>query len=207
MYSPNFYLNLSHNRTTIKTTALINKLILSNWPIYNLNCGGCFHTFNHISRLFKSFSQNTFVKELSITDSLLNAHDIHLLAQMLNSNSIIKVLNICVNTFGPAGCLPLTGRHVSLNKLIMCMCYIGDVGADLIGRMLYHNKSITHIDLAQNEIGDDGVASLVKHLDSHKIIDYLDLQRNKITAIGAHHLKPLFANSSLVFNSLELSYN
>ena len=208
MYSPQFSLNLSYNRTTAKTTALINKLVLSNCPIYSLNCGGCFHTFNYVSRLFKSLNQNTFVRELSISGSLLNTNDIHLLAEMLTVNNIIKVLNIGVNYIGPDGCVPLAlCRNISLNKLIMGMCGIGDVGADLIATMLYHNNSITHIDLTQNEIGDNGVKSLVEHLNSHKVIDYLNLGQNKITVVGAHYLKQLVGNSSLKLNSLELSHN
>ena len=55
--------------------------------------------------------------------------------------------------------------------------------------------------------GDDGVKRLVKHLNSHKVIHYLDLQRNVITAVDAHYIKRLFANTHLVLNSLELSYN
>ena len=209
VHLPQLNLNLSYNRTTDKTSAMVGKLALSNCAVYNLNCGGCFHTFNYISRSFNSFNQNTFIKELLITDSCLVPFDIWLLAQMLIINSTIKVLNISLNFgIGPTGCQYLAEcRNLSLNKIIMYMCNIGDTGPGLIGEMLYHNKSIAHIELGQNEIGDDGVKRLVKHLNSHKVIDYLDLQDNRITAVGAHYIKWLFANTHLVLNSLELSCN
>ena len=182
---------------------------MENYPIYHLNCGGCYNTISYISRVFSSFNHNTFLKELSVTDSCLNPFDIELLAHMLTTNSTIKVLDISSNfTIGDMGCHCLAAcRNLSLNKLIMGFCDIGDIGVDKIGEMLYHNKSITHIDLGQNKISDDGVKRLVGHLNSHELIDFLDLQRNKVTAVGAHHLKRLLINSHLVFNSLELSYN
>ena len=209
VHPPQLNLNLSYNRTTVKTSIMIGKLALSNSPVYNINCGGCFHTFNYISHSFSSFNQNTFISELSIIDSCLVPFDIYLLAQMLIINSTIKVLDISVNfAIGPTGCQYLAKcRNLSLNKFMMDMCDIGDTGADLIGEMLCHNKSITHIELGQNKIGDNGVKKLVKHLKSHKLIDYLDLQRNVITATGALYIKQLFADSHLVLNSLELSYN
>ena len=98
-------------------------------------------------------------------------------------------------------------RDVSLNKLIMSNCELGVSGADKIGEMLYHNKSITSVDLGSNRIGDEGVEKLLEHLKSNKTIEHLDLQSNNITSNGANHLSKLFSLNHTTVNSIELSNN
>jgi len=71
--------------------------------------------------------------------------------------------------------------------------------------MLYHNKSITSVDLGSNSIGDDGVEKLVEHLKSNKSIKHLYLQYNNITSNGANHLSKLFCLNHSIVNSVGLS--
>ena len=69
--------------------------------------------------------------------------------------------------------------------------------------MLYHNKSITSVDLGNNSIGDDGLEKLVEYLKS-KATEHLGLQNNDITSDGANHLKRLLFINHTSINSIEL---
>ena len=89
----------------------------------------------------------------------------------------------------------------------MVNCKLGVSGADEVGKMLYHNKSITSFDLGWNNIGDEGVEKLVEHLKSNKTIKHLNLWGNNITSNGANHLSKLFSLNHTTVNSIELSDN
>ena len=84
-------------------------------------------------------------------------------------------------------------------------CKLGISGAEKIGYMVYHNATITSINLGANGIGDDGVERLVQQLRDNTTLEHLDLHRNNITDVGAKYLQEFLASSSL--NNIELSYN
>ena len=85
----------------------------------------------------------------------------------ITSNNTLSVIDISDNDIGPDGCQYLADRrNISLHKLIISKGKLGASGADKIGIMLYHNKSITSVDLGNNSIGDDGLEKLVEHLKS-----------------------------------------
>ena len=124
---------------------------------------------------------------------------------MLTSNNILSVMNISDNDIVPD--YITDWRNISLNELIMSDCKLGVSGADKIGKMLYHNKSITSVDLTSNNIGDEGVEKLVEHLKSNETIKHLDLWENNITSNGANHLSKLFSLNHTTVNSIQLGNN
>ena len=100
-----------------------------------------------------------------------------------------------------AGC-----RNILLNDLRMSGCKLDSMGADKIGEMLAHNKSIISIDLSNNNVGDKGIERMVYHLKNGSSLQYINLCDNNITAFGIGHLRELLvANSTLT--SLDISHD
>jgi len=204
-YSSKFELNLHSNKINNKSS-LIASLLSSNCPITKFDVSG-----NKLSSsadiIIKSLHHNTLLTELLLRKTSLRSSDMQSLGEMLTSNNTLSVMDISGNDIGPDGCEYLADcRNISLNKLTM-RCRLGVNGADKIGKMLYHNKSITFVDLGDNSIGDNGVEKLVEHLKSNKTIKHLDLWVNKVTSNGANHLSKLFSLNHSTINSIELGFN
>ena len=202
--SSKFELILNNNKITGKSSSLIASPLSSNYPINNL-----VGTLNKLSSstdiIFKSLHHNNVLAELSLDYTSLRSSDIQSLGLMLSNNNTLSVMDISGNDIVPD--YITDWRNISLNKLIMSNCKLGVSGADKIGKMLYHNKSITSVNLAKNNIGDEGVEKLVEHLESNKTIKHLSLWENNITSIGANHLSKLFSLNHTTVNSIGLSYN
>ena len=97
-------------------------------------------------------------------------------------------------------------RNLLLQHLRMTGCSLGSAGADKIGEMLAHNKSIVSIDLSDNDIHDKGVERIVHHLKIGNTLQCINLSDNSITAIGIDHLKKLLVTNSTL-NNIDLSHN
>ena len=201
-YSSKFELILKANGITDKSYSHIASLLSSNYPITKLNVSG-----NKLSSstdiIFKSLHYNNVLTELLLP--YMRPSDVQLLAQMLTSNNTLSIMDIRGNHIAPQ--YIIEWRNVSLNKLIMYNCKLGVSGADKIGKMFYHNKSITSVDLGDNRIGDEGVEKLVEHLKCNKTIKHLDLRANNITSNGANYLSKLFSLNHTTVNSIELGMN
>ena len=206
-YSSEFELHLSYKDITDKSSLLIASLLSSNYPITKLNVGS-----NELSSstdiIFKSLHHNTVLTKLSLYITSLRLSDMQSLGQMLTSNNTLSVMDISNNDIGLDGCQYLADcRNISLNKLIMSRCKLGDRGANVIGRLLYHNKSITSVDLSSNSISDAGVEKLVEYLKCTNTIKHLGLYNNNITSNGANHLRKLFSLNHTTLNSIKLGRN
>ena len=199
--SSKFELNLHDNEISDKSS-LIASLLSSNCPITKLDVG-----WNKLSsstdKIFKSLHHNNVLTELLLW--FTRSSDIQSLGLMLTSNNTLSVMDISSNDI--VSDYITDWRNISLNKLIMCNCKLGVSGADKIGKILYHNKSITSVDLGWNGIGDEGVEKLVEHLKSNKIIKHLSLGGNDITSNGANHLSKLFSLNHTAVNSIVLNNN
>ena len=204
--SSKFDLILDYNEITDKSSSLIASLLLSNYPITKLDV-----SWNELSSstdiIFKSLHHNNALTELCVGYISLRSSDIQSLGLMLTSNNTLSVMDISGNDIVPD--YITDWRNISLSKLIMYDCKLGVSGADKIGKMLYiyHNKSITYVNLGMNSIGDEGVEKLVEHLKSNKAITHLGLQDNSITSNGANHLSKLFSLNHTTVNSIELGSN
>ena len=201
--SSKFELNLaSFNYGT--TSSLIASLFSANYPISKLDVGG-----NNLSgftyTIFKSLYHNSMLIELSLQATSLTSSDMQSLGQMLASNNTLSVMDISCNDIGAD--YMTEWRNISLHKLIMNDCKLGASGADKIGKMLSHNKSITSINLGNNSIGDEGVEKLVEHLKCNNTIKCINLSDNSITSNGAIHLSKLLSCNDTTVNSIELRGN
>ena len=208
-HSSKIGLNLDGNDITDKSSSLIASVISSNCPITKLavNSETC-----SSDTMFKLLHDNNVLTELLLKGNLstlcrksLTSSEIQLLGQMLSSNYTLSVLDISFNYI--EGDNITDWRNISLKKLLMRDCRLGVVGVDKIGKILYHNKSITSVDLGRNYIGDEGVEKLVECLKSNETIKHLDLSKNNITSNGANHLIKLFSLNHTTVSSIELSSN
>ena len=202
--SSKFELDVCNNEISDKSSPFIASLLSSNYPIIKLDV-----SLNKLSGstdiIFKSLHHNNVLTELLLWYTSLRSSDIQSLGLMLTSNNTLSVMDISGSDIVPD--YITDWRNISLNKLIMNNCKLGVSGADKIGKMLYHNKSITSVDLGRNNIGDKGVEKLVEQLKSNKTVKHLDLGDNNITSNGANHLNKLFSLYHTTVDSIELSEN
>ena len=208
-YSSHLQLDFNgHDLTEDKSCSLNALLLSSNLPIVSLDVGGGY-SLGIDTTLCNSLHHNNMLKELFLNSTGLQPEDMQLLGQSLSNNNTLSVLDISSNDdIGPDGCQHLANlRNSSLSELMMWGCDVGVDGADHIGKMLLHNKSITTIDLSDNNIKDDGVKMLLKHLITNTTLKHLDLQNNGITSIGAGHLSNLFTCNTCTINNIILREN
>ena len=201
--SSKFELILHGNKITDQSSSIVASLLSSNYPITKFDV-----SMNRLSStdiIFKSLHHNNVLTELLLGYTLLRSSDIQSLGLMLTSINTLSVMDISYNDIVPD--YITDWRNIPLNKLIMRGCELEVSGTDKVGKMLYHNKSIEFVNLANNNIGDEGVEKLVEHLKSNKTIRHLGLRDNNITSNGASHLSKLFSLNHTTVNSIELSDN
>ena len=210
-YSSRLQLDFNgHRLTEDESSSLIALLLSSNLPIVTLDIGGRYgNRLGLNTTLCNSLHHNNMLKELYLNDTGLQPEHMQLLGQALSNNNTLSVLDISDNgNIGPDGCQHLANvRNTSLSDLMMRSCGLGVNGADHIGKMLLHNKSITSVDLYYNYIQDDGMKMLVEHLMSNATLKQLDLVDNDITSIGAGYLSKLFTCNACTINNIWLDTN
>ena len=208
-YSSHLQLDFkNHYLTKDKSCSLIASLLSANIPIVSLDMGEGYR-LGIDAILCNSLHHINMLKELHLRSAGLQPEHMQLLGQSLSNNNTLSVLDISTNSnIGPDGCQHLANvRNISLSELMMGRCGVGVDGADHIGKMLLHNKSITSIGLKNNNIKDDGVNILVEHLITNTTLKHLDLQNNDITSIGAGHLSKLFTCNPCTVNNIILTDN
>ena len=193
----NLILNIPVCRITHQSFSLLVQLMLTQYPIVELNIGEI--EFNSTSTVNDFPNLHATFKHLS---------DMKLISQVFTSSNTLSVLDISYTDIGPEGAACFADlRNVLISDLRMALCKLGPTGADKIGEMLYHNNSIVSIDLSGNDIKDSGVERLVYHLNKNNKLQHLNLWGNKVTAVGANHLRRLIASDHLSLASIELSHN
>ena len=198
-------INLWYHDLTDKSSDQIVSLVSSNYPINRLDVGGCKIYSSIGSKIVEKLSCNTSIREIVLCQSFL---DMELLGKMLSSNKTLSILNISDNNIGANGCGCMAKwRKISLNRMIMKKCKIGNIGMDKVGLMLSYNASVEYIDLEKNKISDSGVQKFVGHLSKCNSIKQLILRKNDITDTGADHIVQLFTCSRSSLTRIALSGN
>ena len=135
--------------------------------------------------LIQLLSSNYGINKLKIISNSLSGSYL----QVFTSSKILSYLDISYSHISPEVAACFAGlRNIFICDLKMAKCSLGPTGANKIGEMLYHNKSIVSIDLSNNDIKDTGVEKLVHHLKNNNTLRHLNLEHNSITAVGANHL-------------------
>ena len=200
-FSSKFELKLNFFDYGYISSALIASLFSANYPISKLNISDS-NLSGFTDTVFKSLYHNDMLIELLLRYTSLTPSDMQSLGLMLASNNTLSIMDISYNDIGAD--YMTDWRNISLHKLIMIDCKLGDSGAD---KLVSHNKSITSINLGWNSIGDEGVEKLVEHLKCNNTIKCINLSDNSITNNGAIHLSKLLSCSDTTVNSIELAGN
>jgi len=162
--------------------------------------------------IIKLLTQPYYIKELyiSIRDSLLDSYGMsfYSLSQIIASSSTLTVLDVSKISIDCESELCLVDcRHVVLRHLKMSSCYLHSKGADRVGKIVSHYKSIVCIDLFNSFIGDNGVEQIVCHLNNNNRLQHIDLSYNRISEVGVYHLTKLLSTNSPTLTSIDLSDN
>ena len=129
------------------------------------------------------------------------------MCKLLTHSNTLRVLDISGNKIRAERATFLGDcRNILIQDLRMRNCRLCSVGADKIGEMLAHNKSIISIDLSYNRICDKGIEGIVHHSKNGSTLQSIDLSYNGITAVGIGHLRELLVTTSTL-SSLDISYN
>jgi hypothetical protein len=90
---------------------------------------------------------------------------VEVIAQMLRSNSSLKVLNLSTNPIGDEGAILLAdvfSNPITVTNLSLRGCGIGNVGAIALAGLLKKNTKIKAVDLRSNAVADEGRQALLK---------------------------------------------
>ena len=208
-YSSHFRLDFFEHDIPSGGCVEFTSLLSTNVPISSLDMSVDDDDYFYVdTTLFDVLHHNTTLKELSLNGVGLKFQHIKLLGEALSHNTGLTMLDISNNSMAHGGSQHLADiRNASLREMIMINCEIGEDGANHIGEMLKHNKSIRYIDLDENYIRDDGVRKLVDHLKSNKTLEQVDLSCNGITKVGAEHLASMFTGNLCAVNDIILDGN
>lgn len=119
----------------------------------------------------------------------------------IKSSCRIKKLNFSHNELFDEGIriiadlLSSSGPH-SLQELILKNCHGGDKSAKYIARYLEQNRSLTVLDLNENELGSDGVRHIALCLSQNKKLLKLFLNNNYITHSNISYVTQMMLTNS-----------
>ncbi|MBW8308785.1 MAG: hypothetical protein K0M45_03975, partial [Candidatus Paracaedibacteraceae bacterium] len=119
---------------------------------------------------------------------------IRVLARALEHNTFLTELNLPSSTIdaGDATALvPALQHNTTLTKLDLGSNQIGDAGAQALARVLQHNITLISLDLGSNQIGDAGAHALVTALQHNTTLKELNLSNNWIGEAGKQALKQI----------------
>ena len=188
----NLVLRFKNSRITDQSLSFIIKLLSIQYPITEL------------------YMPHMYLKDTTCNnkDSTPTYPDVQMLSKIFTTSNTLTVLDISGTSFNTEEVASLADlRNVLVCDIRMQRCNLQNTGADKIGEMLYHNKSITSIDLSHNDIEDSGVEKLVYHLISNNTLQHLNLRGNKIALVGAMQLRRLISTDHPILTSIELSGN
>ena len=188
--------NSLEKRLTLQNNVTSDKLIIK----VSMKCA----TSQSYSLLANLLTQQYPIVEIYIKNFTMSlCKDLTLLTQ----SNTLRVLDVSKIKLGPEETMHLADcRNIQLQDLRMRECELGPMGADKIGEMLAHNKSITSIDLSSNNIKDEGVERIVHHIKNGSVLQYINLCNNYIMKGGIGHLIK-FLESNVTLTSLNLSHN
>jgi len=182
---------------------------LSNLQVLRLS--GNRLTSDSVSNALKAISaQNQNIRELDLSNNLLDGSIVESLAILLKQNPKLHYLNLSGNIFGDEGAeflaQALTDTTAVIPTLELMNNKIGDRGVEAIGRLVNANTNIGILLLSGNQIRNDGALALSKALVNNFNVTKVDLAGNNIGAPGALALREYLENNIDIMN-LNLSGN
>lgn len=174
----------------------------SNSCVSTLWFDDCAITAEGAAILASLLKRNTIVKSLSLLRNKIGAIGMKHLCQAMKSNSSISHLTVTYAGIGDDGGIALGLTLMEISKTLVCLNISGNkIGESfsIICKGLMNNKTMTHLNLADNKIADNGATTMAEVLKKNKTLISLNLTSNKITSTGAIILgEALACNSALL---------
>jgi Ran GTPase-activating protein (RanGAP) involved in mRNA processing and transport len=167
----------------------------------SVDMSGCNFGDEGLFFLAESLGYNQTVEEVSFSANGITAAGVKAFDGVLQSNIMLKILNLSGNPIGDEGAKTLCAtlmENSSIEILQLNSTDIGDEGAKEIAELLKRNSTLRIIELNNNMIDYSGFTSLAGALLENNTIRNLHLNGNYGGALGANALaKGLEGNKSL----------
>ena len=127
------------------------------------------------------------------------------IAEMLKINHTLKFLHIAGNSIGDDGISAVSDglyANTTLIQLVACSCEFCVEGAESIAKMLWVNKTLTHLDISNNDIGDDGITAVTCSIQLQANTTLLELTAFK----GLLSINEMLKNNKTL-KKLDIAYN
>lgn len=148
---------------------------------------------------------------LDLVKNSINPLGVQAIAQALGKNRSLKALHLGMNNIGDEGLMHLAGAlttNESLLTLDVEINHIGPRGVEELGVVLSDiNRSLTAINLQDNQIGDKGAVALASVLEYSETLGMLDIRTNEITNSGCDAIATALSKSAAPFIDLDIRSN
>ncbi|XP_061612898.1 leucine-rich repeat-containing protein 45 isoform X2 [Phyllopteryx taeniolatus] len=161
--------------------------------------------------LARAFQKDTRFSEASLSDCMLGDEGAKVFLTGLFYNTTLKVLNLKGNNLKSAGAEvlgKLLARNNTLTRLVLDWNALGvwDEAFPIFCEGLGSNSGLTHLDLRNNQINHRGMSALAQTLKRNSSLKVLDLRWNNIGLLGGRCLLEALQSNHNV-EQLELAGN
>ncbi|XP_071318703.1 leucine-rich repeat-containing protein 45 [Trachinotus anak] len=145
------------------------------------------------SVLARAFQKETIFTEVSLSDCMLSEEATKVLLIGLFGNTTVKILDLKGNNLRSSGAEvlgKLLAHNKTLRRLVLEWNALGvwDEGFSLFCEGLASNSVLTHLDLRNNQINHHGASELALALKRNTVLEVLDLRWNNIGLLGGRSL-------------------
>ncbi|XP_056222865.1 leucine-rich repeat-containing protein 45 [Seriola aureovittata] len=145
------------------------------------------------SVLARAFQKETYFTEVSLSDCMLSEEGAKVLLTGLFGNNTVKILDLKGNNLRSSGAEvlgKLLAHNKTLRRLVMEWNALGvwDEAFSLFCEGLASNSVLTHLDLRNNQINHHGASELALALKRNTALEVLDLRWNSIGLLGGRSL-------------------
>ncbi|XP_077407151.1 leucine-rich repeat-containing protein 45 isoform X2 [Vanacampus margaritifer] len=161
--------------------------------------------------LARLFQKDTFFSEVSLSDCMLGDEGAKVFLTGLFYNTTLKVLDLKGNNLKSSGAEmlgKLLARNNTLTRLVLDWNALGvwDEAFAVFCEGLGSNTVLTHLDLRNNQINHHGMLALAQTLRCNSCLKVLDLRWNNIGLLGGRCLLEALQSNHCV-EQLELAGN
>ncbi|KAK9679318.1 Leucine rich repeat [Popillia japonica] len=148
-------------------------------------------------------------KELNLRYYGLTDKEFRAIANALNLNTCVEVLNLEENFLNPqsAYCIEeLLRENNTLKSLNMKECRIGQTGAANLSEGIMLTQSLRQLDLSHNDLGTEGIQSLAAAFRDNSTIRHLNLGHNNLDLNAAPIIASILKENGIL-EELDLTWN
>jgi Ran GTPase-activating protein (RanGAP) involved in mRNA processing and transport len=147
------------------------------------------------TRIFAQALGNSTLKELIFSWNSIGDGGVSNLAQALEANHSLRILDCGMNGISSKGFYPLAETLKINSTLLEIQLHwnnLGSQGAELLAQVIKQNKSLVRIFIPRNKIGDIGVDAIADALQYNDTLEMIDLRYNGISKQGLRYLRDSF---------------